>query len=553
VTEADILAGEVLNVATGKGTSPDPDEPEVPVEPGEDPEPTEEKKGHLTIEKETTSKATAESGKYALGEEITYKITAKNDGNLTITDITVTDELTGDEWTIASLAPNASEEFTAKYVVTEADILAGEVLNVATGKGTSPDPDEPEVPVEPGEDPEPTEDVNASMTVEKKATSTPANGESYALGETVSYEIVVTNTGNVTYRNVVVTDELTGLSKTIAELAVGATEKITTEYVVTSDDILAGKVLNVVTVTADPVNPDDPDNPIVPEDEDVEEVPTDEPDASMTVEKKATSTPANGETYAIGETVSYEIVVTNTGNVTYKNVVVTDELTGLSETIAELAVGVSQTFTTEYVVNEADALAGKVLNVATVTADPVNPDDPDNPIVPEDEDVEEVPVAQPCVLTVRYWVNDTPAFDTFTKTYDYGATYNVVSPVMLGYTASLERVTGTITQDITVDVYYTPLSYNLTINYRYADGRVAAGSYVAVVEYGAEYNVASPTIGGYRASQRRVQGTMPSHDVEITVYYTAIPAPVPELIVIDDYGTPLGLGNVSLNAGDCIE
>ena len=105
-----------------------------------------------------TTSTPANGSAYALDEEITYEITVTNDGNLTITDIEVTDDLTGDSWTIASLAPGESETFTTSYTVTEADVLAGEVLNVATATGTSPDPDEPDVPVDPGEDPEPTEE-----------------------------------------------------------------------------------------------------------------------------------------------------------------------------------------------------------------------------------------------------------------------------------------------------------------------------------------------------------------------------------------------------------
>ena len=79
----------------------------------------------------------------------------------------MTDELTKGEWTIASLAPGASKDFETSYTVTEADILSGEVVNVATATGTSPDPDEPEVPVTPGEDPEPTDDKNGHLTVTK--------------------------------------------------------------------------------------------------------------------------------------------------------------------------------------------------------------------------------------------------------------------------------------------------------------------------------------------------------------------------------------------------
>ena len=90
-----------------------------------------------------------------MGEKITYKITVKNDGNLTITGIKVKDELTDDEWTIDSLAPGESKEFTAEYKVSENDAKTGKVVNVATASGTSPDPDIPDVPVTPGTNTEP--------------------------------------------------------------------------------------------------------------------------------------------------------------------------------------------------------------------------------------------------------------------------------------------------------------------------------------------------------------------------------------------------------------
>ena len=238
--------------------------------PGEDPEPTEDKKGHLTIKKVTTSEP-ANGEAYALGEEISYQITVKNDGNLTITDITVKDELTGDEWTIASLAPNETKEFTAKYEVTEKDILNGEVLNVATAEGTSPDPDEPEVPVVPGEDPEPTDDPKPHLTIKKDTTSTPKNGESYALDEKITYMITVTNDGNVTITDITVKDELTGDEWTIASLAPNETKEFTAEHVVVKADILAGKVVNVATAEGD--NPTDDPTEIDPGEK---EVPTEE-------------------------------------------------------------------------------------------------------------------------------------------------------------------------------------------------------------------------------------------------------------------------------------
>ena len=301
----------------------------------------------LTFNKTTTSKP-ANGEKYALGETITYEITVTNTGNVTIKDITVTDELTGDEWTVASLAPGAtSEKFTAQYEVTEADILKGEVVNVATGTGTGPDPDDPDVPVVPGVDPEPTEDPKPHMTFNKTTTSKPANGEKYALGETITYEITVTNTGNVTIKDITVTDELTGDEWTVASLAPGATsEKFTAQYEVTEADILKGEVVNVATGTGTGPDPDDPDVPVVPG---VDPEPTEDPKPEIKVTKEA-----DAKEYVYGDKITYTITVENTGNLTITSISVDDELTDDEWTIESLAPGAKQTFTTEYVVTLED-------------------------------------------------------------------------------------------------------------------------------------------------------------------------------------------------------
>ena len=101
-TEADILKGEVVNKATAIGKTPEGKDPEV--KPGEATDETDEPNGKLTVTKETTSKP-ANGTTYGLGETITYQITVKNEGNVTISGIVVTDELTGDEWEIESLKP----------------------------------------------------------------------------------------------------------------------------------------------------------------------------------------------------------------------------------------------------------------------------------------------------------------------------------------------------------------------------------------------------------------------------------------------------------------
>ena len=134
VTEDDILAGSFTNEVT------------VSFEGGkdftnEDPVEIEDKNPHVTVTKTVTSTAAS----YAAGDTIEYKIVVENDGNLTITDVKVTDELTGDEWTVDELKPGDKKEFTAKYTVTEADANAGKVVNTATATGTDPEGNKPGV------------------------------------------------------------------------------------------------------------------------------------------------------------------------------------------------------------------------------------------------------------------------------------------------------------------------------------------------------------------------------------------------------------------------
>ena len=64
-----------------------------------------------------------------------------------------------------------------------------------------------------------------------------------------------------------------------------------------------------------------------------------------------------------------------------------------------------------------------------------------------------------------------------------------------------------------------PADYTLTINYRYPDGRPAAPTYTETYHEGDPYDIASPQIDGYRASLLRVTGTMPGRDLVYTVIY----------------------------------
>ena len=374
VKEADILKGEFTN--TVKASFNDGIEAEAEATAN-----TADKNAHMTVEKECTSEP--ENGEtYALGEKITWKITVTNDGNVTIKNVTVTDELTGDEWTVKTLAPGESKEFTAEYTVTEDDILAGSVKNEATASGEDPDGDEPDV--DPGDDEEPTDPKNSHLTVEKVATSEPKNGTGYAEGEKITWKITVTNDGNMTIKNVTVTDELTGDEWTIEALEPGESKEFEAEYTVTADDVKEGSVVNTATATGEDPDGDEPGS-----DPGTDEEKTDNPKAHLTIKKVATSTPKNGEKYDAGETITWKITVVNDGEVEVTNIEVEDKLTGDKWTIDSLQPGESKEFTAEYTVTEADKQAGKVVNVATGTGEvpgggtpSVTPGKDEQPVIP---------------------------------------------------------------------------------------------------------------------------------------------------------------------------
>lgn len=494
VTEEDIRAGEVLNVATATGTSPegvpdptpDPDDPD-----SQDTVDTEAPNPHLTLTKDVKGGA-----KYAydFGDEIVYTITVLNDGNITLTDLVIEDELTGDTFThIAKLVPGESVDLDTKsYTVAEKDVLFGKVVNEATGTGRTqiPDPEDPTKEMELVVDPAtrsvfvngPDSRLSINKTTEKTGKA--------SLGEEIVYKIEVVNNGNVTINNITVEDVLTGDAGDNAlmendTLAPGEHREFEVRYTVTEADILAGKIVNTATISGDGPSG------TTPEDSSEVELETDPVNVDYSVAKTIID---EKDEYAVGDTIEYQITVTSMANVTLENVVVKDqlenatgtvvftELNGISVddaealeeagislnadntvTIEKLAPNGEVTLNCEYVVTGADAALNtqantRIKNVATVNADPVTPTDrPD-----EEEDEVETEVED---------------------------------------------------------------RYTLIIQYQYADGTVAAATYVDYLIEGDTYAVTSPTIEGYNSSYVAVTGTMPNKDVVITVVYSAPTTP----------------------------
>src|SRR5690606_30304796 len=128
----------------------------------------------------------------------------------------------------------------ATHVVTAADVTAGSVVNSATATGTPPatpgNPTPPPITTPPSTVTSPVGEPGLSIV--KTVTSGPGP---YALGDTISYDLVVTNTGGLPMSNVSVSDPnaVVGTCAPIAlpgTLAAGATTTCPATHVVTAAD-----------------------------------------------------------------------------------------------------------------------------------------------------------------------------------------------------------------------------------------------------------------------------------------------------------------------------
>ena len=357
VVEADILRTFVYNKATASTTYRDSlvkDWAELKTK-------TEKINPKLDVTKKVTSTPASQAG-YALGESVTYELTVKNIGNVTLKNITVADGMMNPSSTvIPQLAPNASQVFTYSHKVTEANILAGFVYNAAAGWAwygikLISDGDDKTVDTEP---------ANPSLKVEKTITSQMPNG-GYRLGDTINYSVRVTNDGNQTVRFIKVNDALMPAQPNISSLAPGEYKDYTYSHVVTEADILSGKVPNTFTakgkyllihdVTAE-ASADATTEPV---------------NRTMTVEKSA-SQPTDPKGFLLGQDISYIVTVTNTGNQTLTDIKVNDPMMGPDDlNIGSLVPGAtSQAITYTHKVTEMDILNGngQLKNVATATTE----------------------------------------------------------------------------------------------------------------------------------------------------------------------------------------
>ena len=433
---------------------------------------------------------------YHLGDEITFTITVENifdtEATVTLTEQEGVEFLDASGNKIGNTYPKttpgitlaAGEKLTvyAVYTVQEKDLLNGSFTNNVSAdisatldKVTYKGEDEDEDTVKDLEKPKP------KLTVVKTTTSTATNPAlGYATGETITYEITVTNTGNLTIHDIQVSDLISTAEEPVeltlkgfdGTLAPNESVTFTFEHTVVEEDL--GKTITNEAIATGKNDTED-------EDYDGEQIPTDVDDEKakteddtepirhgLTISKTITNPK---EIYKLQTPILYEIVITNTGNVTEQNVTVEDVMINAAHSFrfrfdkldggtlvngkvvfASLAPGETRVITCRYTIGGGDE-SNVVGNMATVSSDAVTT---------VSSEVVEAQVETQYTLHIIYvdenW-QAVPGVGNYRERLSVGDHYNITSPVVEGYTANRKSVfsgeEGMPAEDVWAFVIYT--------------------------------------------------------------------------------------------------
>ncbi|MET0296459.1 MAG: AraC family transcriptional regulator [Microbacterium sp.] len=368
LTQADIDAGSVVNTATATATPPSGASvtqqrtATVPITPS----------GALAVAK--SGAVTAGSG--GVGSTITWSFAIRNAGNVTLTQIALTDTLAGLStpsitWPAATgvLGPGQTATATASSTITQAQLDAGTVTNTATATGrtpagttaTSPPSTATVTPAAP---------APAVSVVKSGVVSGGAAGNA---GDVIAYTFVVTNSGNTTLTGVTVSDPLPGLSTpafsawpgTPGRLTPGQSATATATYTIKQSDVNTGAVVNTATANGTP-----PSGPAIGSTSTIS-TPTAASAPALTVTKSGVLAP--GATGVAGDTVTWSFTIRNAGNVTVTGAEIVERTAGVSaraytwpsgNAAGTLQPGQSATATATSVLTQADIDAGSIINTA---------------------------------------------------------------------------------------------------------------------------------------------------------------------------------------------
>ncbi|MDQ1252134.1 MAG: hypothetical protein QG646_1249 [Euryarchaeota archaeon] len=337
------------------------------------------------------------------GDIISYSIDVSNAGNVNLTNITLNDSLidlegpAGDIISPDVLNPDETWNYTGNYTVTQNDINSNGEGNGLIENTVTVDCDQLEPKSYSAE-------VSLGIpvyTIEKTITDVAGKGPAgtvTAAGDIITYQVKVSNVGNINLTNITVNDSLINLAGPAGDvtspgvLNPDETWTYTGNYTVTRNDINSngttknGLIRNTVTVDCDEL---DPQNTAV-------QAPI-ERNPSYSIFKSAIGIDEKGDCI-INEprdVIRYRIVVENEGNADLTNITVSDPDVKISGPIGDdidpdvLNLGEVWVYTGNYSVTRADMEneSGNISNTATVSCNEL-PEKSSTVNIPIDKKVE---------------------------------------------------------------------------------------------------------------------------------------------------------------------
>ncbi|MBR6185007.1 MAG: hypothetical protein IKQ41_01995 [Clostridia bacterium] len=326
--------------------------------------------------------ASANPNGYVLGEQVSYWFVVANNSDVDLPAVSIYDPLFGSDPVAVISVPAHGHNYDVvfSHSVTQQDVDNKQIVNTATAKWTDPETGEERTAVsdtvivptlDPNND---VGNVSIYITLEKG----PDNGSYYVKGEVVPIRVDWANSSKVQLQYVSVYDyeammlgvaPVTGgyLADDIV-MNPGDTGTFSFNYTVSDCDAELTKYIYDWAYIS---GYDSEGHYYYAEDEQKRDADIDAPDPEiktpeLKVEKVEISKPANGKYYVEGETITYNIFVTNTGNAELTDVTVGDSLSdtfmGAFATITTLHPTETYKYKFSYVVKAEDVAAGKVVN-----------------------------------------------------------------------------------------------------------------------------------------------------------------------------------------------
>ncbi len=227
-TQTDIDAGSLTNSASVVGTPPS----------GADVTDTDAVTLIAVVDPDIELTKTSTDADVEVGDTVTYTLTARNTGAVSLTDVTIAETLPGASFVgacdPATLAPAETLACTVEYTATQDDVDAGGITNLATVVGTPPS----------GPDVTDTDTITVTTlsdpAIDVDVTVTPARYRT--AGEVLTFVVLGTNTGNTTLFHTTLAATLPGADTSECDavdvtLAPGATVTCNVTYVVQPADL----------------------------------------------------------------------------------------------------------------------------------------------------------------------------------------------------------------------------------------------------------------------------------------------------------------------------